>query len=339
MEQEIASQFSYALLRHTPWDKRKAIAKIKADAMNIVTKKVLNMEKLEEILFAPTSNDDAVAKLREEGYVNLGKMLTDKQISEVLAYFSKKKGYPNHIASTKTQQKSTPDFMPAIRDNGNYWCSFTASDSLRCPHLLDILKSPQLIDIVSKYLGCLPSIYCVNTWWTFKNQLKIAPIAQRFHRDPDDFRFVAFFLYLSNTEEGNGSHEMVRKSHDYDLTISHLHDLCKRHLIDDYQIKHFIEMSLFEDGNTPQLDNFITDFLSNDIIDLHGKAGTAFLEDTWSLHRAVPFANKDRLVIWCRYGISPNSETCLNGYIEPSLDGRLFSSSMERCIFRHYIND
>ena len=177
----------------------------------------------------------------------------------------------------------------------------------------------------------------MNCWWSFANQKAIAPVTQRFHRDPDDFKFVALFIYLTDTKVNDGNHQILKHTHDFEQNQRYLERIRAEKKIPVSVLKQFMDASLKHDGNNQYLDSFIEKHLNDNIGNLHGLAGTAFMEDAWALHRAVPIKQKDRLVIWCRYGVGTNSETFLNGLTKPVLTKENLINNIERYTFRKFI--
>ncbi len=64
---------------------------------------------------------------------------------------------------------------------------------------------PMILDIVNSYLGMWAKLNGLNLWYTIPLEGARPPIgAQRWHRDPEDVRFVKVFLYFSDVDEGAG---------------------------------------------------------------------------------------------------------------------------------------
>jgi len=88
--------------------------------------------------------------------------------------------------------------------------AYSTIESFRAPLILDLILSPVLIDIARQYLGCIPTCYSVNTYRTFPNK---DYATHRMHRDFDDFKFLAVFLYLDNVEMENGPFVYYPRTH------------------------------------------------------------------------------------------------------------------------------
>jgi len=87
---------------------------------------------------------------------------------------------------------------------------------LKAPRLLEALNDPALIDLIEQYLGCVPTLYSLNAWWTFPADKPEMTNVQFFHRDTDDWRFLTLFLYLTDVGPDGGPHEAIPGSHSID---------------------------------------------------------------------------------------------------------------------------
>ena len=336
-DKEVTSEFFFRLLRYVPFKDRKKVAEQKITAYNNSLEKYnLNFSNLSESKLKNPDNK-SLKKLQDDGYVSLGSVLNSSQTKEVVEYFCAKKGYPSHVTTSNLEQDLRPDFHNVLKEKGNFFCSYTLEDSINAPHLLQLFQDPKILKIASHYLGCLPTVYSINTWWSFSNENKKAQATQLFHRDPDDFKFIAFFVYLTNVEKGNGSHEILKKSHDYDRFLKDLNKVIIRDKLKPNFKDKFLKLSLENDGNKEELDDLIDKHFSSNIYDLNGKSGSGFLEDTYSLHRGLPYLKNDRLVVWCRYGVSINSENYLNGAKKRILNEKVINNKINKFLLRNFL--
>lgn len=101
-------------------------------------------------------------------------------------------------------------------DNSSQYFSLPVDIDLLTPYYINILKNPCIRNIVNEYLGSNSFLYAVNTMITTpsKNIHSVTDI----HRDRDDIKFLAIFVYWTATEESNGSTFFVPGSH-IDLSI------------------------------------------------------------------------------------------------------------------------
>lgn len=137
------------------------------------------------------------------------------------------------------------------------------ADVLAAPHLWDLIVS--LLPTAVAYLGVEPHLYSVNAFWTRPTDKPLRPDIQEFHRDYDDDRFLAMFVYGTDVlEEVDGPHRFVVGSH---------------------------------------LDR--EEHCGRPATDIYGPAGTVFLADTRAFHLGVRPQRGERLLIWARWCVSP----------------------------------
>lgn len=154
---------------------------------------------------------------------------------------------------------------------------YETSHLLTQPDILALLQHPYLLDVATSYLGCKPTISSLSVWWSFPTDGS-AQEAENYHRDVDDWRFVKFFLYLTDVTDGAGPHRFIRTSH---------------------RSSKFLFIRRLEDKAVESR------FKLEDCLAITGKAGTAFLEDTFGLHKGQPPLDTKRLVLQIQYSINP----------------------------------
>lgn len=148
---------------------------------------------------------------------------------------------------------------------------------LKCPEIVALLSHPLLIDTATRYLGCKPTISNLSVWWSLPTDGS-AQEAENYHRDVDDWRFVKFFLYLTDVTAGSGPHKFVRGSN-------------KR--------GNFLR-------NTRYSDEVVEgQFAKEDCLTILGNSGDAFMEDTFGLHKGQPPISEQRLVLQIQFSINP----------------------------------
>ena len=156
---------------------------------------------------------------------------------------------------------------------------FDTETILKCPYILDVANNPKLLSIASGYLECKPTISNISIWWSIPDDGS-AQEAENYHRDVDDWKFVKFFLYLSDVDERSGPHRFIKKSH----RSTKLRQLAR---LDDQDV--------------------IAAFPEDDQLLITGKRGDAFLEDTFGIHKGQPPLDKRRLLLQVEYSINPIS--------------------------------
>jgi len=234
----------------------------------------------------------SVKPLLEGGLAVLPMSLQCRECDDVRAYLGDKLGWPgHHMRSVLHGQK----FRPGDR----YQC-YDPETVLRAPHLLGFALEPAIVDMIEMALGCVPTLYSVNLWWSYPAEGEPwPPHSQTFHRDDDDFRFFTLFVYLTDVPDlKHGPNQIVAGTHRWDVTSSMAH---KAHA-DDVRAgtKAAIDLAgRFPKGPVPD----------EHIVSTLGPAGTAFVADTRALHRGLPPIAAPRLMFWARYGLGPNSNS------------------------------
>jgi hypothetical protein len=154
---------------------------------------------------------------------------------------------------------------------------YSTAHILRSPDVLQLANHPDLLEVAGGYLGCKPTISNISIWWSLPAD-GTAQEAENYHRDVDDWRFVKFFLYLTEVDQDAGPHCFVRGSH---------------------RKGRFLRLRRFTD------DEVAGAFADEDILKITGKPGDAFLEDTFGLHKGQPPQRSRRLLFQVEYSVSP----------------------------------
>ena len=154
-----------------------------------------------------------------------------------------------------------------------------------CSAINKIALDPLLNLIALNYIGCVPRYLGAVLWWTYPvmaERSERLKHAQFFHRDIDDFKFLKFFFYLTDVEEGDGAHWVVAGSH---LNAPHVRikDNFVTRRFDDEEINSFYE--------------------KKDIIEVSGPGGAGFSEDTLCVHKAATPIRNPRLILQLQFGL------------------------------------
>jgi len=180
--------------------------------------------------------------------------------------------------------------------------SYSAETVIRAPGLIDVMNDPRLLHLVEAYLGCVPTLYSVNAWWSFVAPKPEMVNVQYFHRDTDDWRFVTLFIYLTDVDADGGPHEVIPESH----SLDGMKKLVKG--IPFWRSKMDVERS-FVDDMGEDFSLACEKSFKSAAVQLTGPAGSMFLVNTLALHRGIVPTRTDRLVIWARYGLGPNTNS------------------------------
>jgi hypothetical protein len=242
-----------------------------------------------------------IEELKTRGIVRLNTTLEEKKIKEIVSYLAAIPVFGGHVSVHS-------DGIPRFLEQGakKYPFGSYAQDAIiDCPHLLEIALRPEILSLVVQYLGCTPTIYSIHCWWSFADKgwhwlpWKSPPLSQDYHRDVDDFRFLALFIYLTDVQGGRhgGQHQYIVESHDENRVGEILggdRDQASRLFMPKLRKYGYKQAKLYRR------------LFAKQITDITGLAGSLFLADTYGLHRGVPPRNNDRLVCWIRYGLRNN---------------------------------
>ncbi|SKA37824.1 hypothetical protein SAMN02745126_05964 [Enhydrobacter aerosaccus] len=178
---------------------------------------------------------------------------------------------------------------------------YRSDQLLRAPGLLDQLNDPRLIDLIESYMGCVPTLYSVNCWWSFPAEKPELFYSQYYHRDTDDWRFLTLFIYLTDVDAQGGPHQIIPGSH----SAAGMAALARKN-------------SWFRPGDISKTfvnamgEQFAAETerrFGAHAIELTGPAGTMLLVNTLSLHRGLMPTKSPRLLLWARYGLG---RTCIS---------------------------
>jgi hypothetical protein len=206
----------------------------------------------------------------------------------------------SHIFSSDRKLRSLTDVRASHPLAG-----YTMDQLLRTPILVDLFNQPAIVDFVEAYLGCVPTLYSVNAWWTFPAKTPEGLNAQYFHRDTDDWRFCTLFLYLTDVDEEAGPHQVVAGSQ----TLEGMQRLLATARERGMDVSGFDAEGSFVDYFGKEFSQRCEMLFSDAVWNGLGTAGTMFLVNTIALHRGLMARQKPRLVVWARYGLGPNTNS------------------------------
>jgi hypothetical protein len=240
-------------------------------------------------------------QLKHDGIVDLGRILNAAQCQRMVADAKAKPTYAQHVAAYSDGIARTVEETKRLSP----YASYKLGDALEIPELFQIADHPQILGLIDDYLGCQPTIYSVHLFWTFANLPEPAH-THKWHRDIDDFRFLSLFIYLTDVGPRGGPFQFVKRTHSLGLTEAALAQANAQRAQAGQEPVAALDLfppvvSSGEENNIP-----VADLFASDIANFEGPAGTAFLADTYGLHRGtVPF-DQDRLVCWIRFGLIRN---------------------------------
>jgi hypothetical protein len=241
--------------------------------------------------------DQDSATLDREGILHLPSLLDDQALSEMRDYFAARP------AADPYRPELGAFIGPEAAPSATHVAFFSNEIVVHAPHALEVANHPRILSAVSAVLGAKPTISYMTAWWSLP--AGGAPEhAELYHRDYDDLRFIKLFLYLTDVDDTNGPHAFVRGSHRSDKLVERVR---------------FTE------------EDVAACFAPEDRLRMAGKAGTAFLENTFGLHRGIPPVSKPRLIFQVLYSLAPY----IGGPRKPL---RSVAQDSERSRFDPYVN-
>jgi hypothetical protein len=214
----------------------------------------------------PLAND-IVGTLNSKGYAIIPDRLTDREIEEMLAYLARQ---PVILRDGRTVALEDVPAATTIAD-------YALDTVLACPHMLELANAPDMIALATRFLGCMPTISTIGIRWSYPGSRDEAT-TQGFHRDPDDWRFFKFFIYLTDVDEECGPHLYVRGSNRTTGTF---------------------RAARFADAAVER------DYGREAIVAITGPRGTSFVADTYGIHAGPIPTAKPRLMLEVGYSVLP----------------------------------
>ena len=212
------------------------------------------------------------AELASEGQAWLGQVLDPARCEAVRS----------HLMTCRVYDEYRPEVAPWLPlESGRHPHSHVGyhdhADVARTPNLLALANRPDFLAVAERFLGCRPTISYLAAWWSYPTGIA-AQQAENFHRDVDDWRFLKLFVYLTDVDDTKGPHVYVRKSANAALSGP-----IRRYTDEEIRAAHD----------------------ASDIVFMTGKAGDAFFENTYGIHKGQPVSEGNRLIFQVVYSITP----------------------------------
>jgi hypothetical protein len=213
-----------------------------------------------------TASRELRERLEQKGLIALPALVTPEWVDRVRAYLDGKEVVAK--GGTMPLNQITPDVTIA---------DYSLLTVMSCPLIVALINAPEVLSLAGAYLGCCPTLSSVGLRWSFPSAAEASDV-QRFHRDPDDWRFVKLFVYLTDVDENSGPHVFVQGSHRTDVERrARSYDMTK------------IEKVFGRDAAKT----------------VTGGRGTAFMADTAGIHMGKPPSDRPRLMLIAQYSLLP----------------------------------
>jgi hypothetical protein len=238
---------------------------------------------MDSSLFPGLDRSAFVRRLRDDG-IAFGLSLPAEMVREIRDYAERTPSFADRLEDR--------GILPGAREHAEQRLGKPIllaqyfNTRAECPAIDRLARDPALRWIAADYLRSLPTFFGTNLWWTYPVDARPEDRdlhAHLFHRDVDDFRFFKFFFYLTDVQEGEGAHVLVRGSH--------RRPPATRGPGDRWNIRRYTD------------DEVATTYDDADVLEITGPAGTGFAENTLCVHKGRTPVNSARLLLQLQYGL------------------------------------
>lgn len=258
--------------RRRAFERQRRVERL-AERHDLAEEAATRLPRADDLLAAGGDEGAAVGdELARRGRAELPGLVGSEQVREIREHLTGLLAHDPY--RPELGRYPAPDAVPPQTHVSHY----RDEDIVRVPHLLELANHPRVLAPVARWLGGRPTLAALRLWWSTPSGDGTPEHAELFHRDVDDLRFVKLFVYLTDVTENTGPHVFVDGSHLVDRLTA---------------------IRRYED------DEVEAAFGAERIRRLVGPAGTAFLENTYGMHRGVPPATGPRLIFQPLYALSP----------------------------------
>jgi hypothetical protein len=152
------------------------------------------------------------------------------------------------------------------------------------------INRADILRLASAFLGCKPTLCSIGVRWSFPGS-ESPDMTQAFHRDPDDWRFLKLFVYLTDVDDDEGGpHIYVAGSHNTRRSLR---------------------------SKTYAREQLEAQFGKQNMRAIVGARGTTFVADTSGIHAGIPPQRAPRLLLQAQYSILPNFALHYRPVVDP----------------------
>ncbi len=224
---------------------------------------IINFFKKKKII---TNNDISknVISLNQNSFCLMDNLLSNNQIKDIKNYLLTKKKIG--IIEESTNKQMGMDY-------------YSTEDLIANKEILNVINNEKLIEVVRGYFKCDFKLDWIWSWWSYANVKNESVGPQLFHRDYESLNFLKLFIYLTDVEGEDGSHQIIKGSNKINFY---------------YKIRRFSDNEIY------------SKFKEKDCSTIDGKAGKSFLANTYAIHRGLRPHKKDRLVLCYLLSLYPS---------------------------------
>ncbi len=230
----------------------------------------------------------ALQNVLATGCGDLGQTFSEDQIRSIHSNLQGRPVLLCHVPHIS--DKAVPSLKDVPADES--YATYEFLDLWSSPHILEFAAQDSILDLAQAYLGCTPTLYSVNAFWSLPNR-QPHPYSQLFHRDWEDFRSLVVFTLLTPVDKPEeGAHYYVESSNAEDKFEATLAGKG----VDAADIQ------ILSGRNNHAIAPVAARLFADNARRFDGPAGYSFCGDGYGLHRAVVPYSRPRLLLWFRYG-------------------------------------
>ena len=237
--------------------------------------KISSNELFENKINLKFDQNKIISELRENGFCVIENYLDDKLVDNILLQFKETKGfYLNQENKKKIYNFDFPEYVKF---------EYETKEILSSEIINNIVFDKNLTNISRYYLNAEPILDLIAMWWSSKSMEASKDAAQWWHYDMDRPKWLKFFIYLTDCDEDNGPHCIVKKTH---RNLSLPWDIRKKgyaRIPDDKIFNHYNK---------------------KDIVEIIAKRGTLLIEDSRALHKGKKLSSGNRLMLQIQFSNS-----------------------------------
>jgi hypothetical protein len=233
---------------------------------------------LPESLFDDATNLEVKqigASLKKDGFYKFPRQIPKELCDHLLDFSLQKLG-----TSVSLQTPPPPETRFDRANPKSVRHQFSSSTLFEDESIQQLCTDPYFQAIAAEYLGFNPVLDLLSMWWSAPGDAALqSRAAQLYHFDMDRFKFVKFFIYLTDVDTNNGPHCYVRGSHTRKPA------------------------ALLKDGRLTD-EEILGHYATDELIELTGPAGTLLAVDTRGFHKGKPLLERDRLIFQIQFSDS-----------------------------------
>lgn len=248
--------------------------------------------------------------IEKNGYHVFQKKLSNQAIYTLFNFACQIDCYPR---SLDNQDEKKEIIKVKFKDNPHIAAVYDIdpNDAIKEESVQKLLTDFSIISVAQSYLKTSPKLEAPAFWWSSSSIKKAdSNAAQLFHFDMDRFKWIKFFIFLTDVSYENGPHVYIKGSH----------------------LSGAIPKEILSKGYSRTADEEVFKYFSKDSIKTFTvPAGTIVAEDTRGLHKGTNLISGNRLVFELQFS------NCLFGAKSKEISQLDFNKS--DTLFKKMINN